>query len=156
MTKKEIFPRRTVEARRRVTTAVGEKSLTKQSFAKEVDVNSIIQRHRKGGIATHVRQGEPRYGFAEASSFHEIQNARCAFESEFEQLPEELREKYGSAGELLEAMGDPDRRAELVEDGIFDETEGDVGDASDETAEGLSEPPAVVLDEVEDEDAPER
>lgn len=68
-------------------------------------------------------RGPAQYGVQEAD-FQEAQFALAAAQSSFEGLAPAVRAKYGDLYEVLRAMEDPTRAAELASDGILIDSEG--------------------------------
>ncbi len=123
-------------------------SRTKQSFLEETDINNILAKYQKTGLATHVNKYEGRYGdMPEQSEFHEAMNTITEANSMFAELPSSIRGRFkNDPAAFLEFIHNEDNRDELVEMGILD------------PPDGLDTPSAGVeaLDPVEtDETAPE-
>lgn len=76
------------------------KSMTKQSFADECDINKIVARFEKSDMITHLNEGEPFYGDV----------------SEYGDLKEAI-DKVNSANELFMAM-DPKVRSKFDNDPV--------------------------------------
>ncbi len=105
--------------RERVQTKVEGKSLTKQSMKDECDINRIMARYDKTGLLTHMAQMEPKYADVDATDFMDamliVKNAQEAFE----ELPSELRLKFGNdPANFLAFMDDPKNDKEAVELGL--------------------------------------
>lgn len=98
--------------------------MTKQSFAKEVDINEIIRRARKSGFLGNpsaVATRQAMYGdFSVLPNFHEMQDTVARVNAGFMELPPELRERFSNSPEkFLEFLGDPANREEAVKLGLL-------------------------------------
>lgn len=98
-----------------------EPSLTKQEFADECDINTIMARFAKTGEILHVSQSSPRYGdFSSVPDYqtalHIVQDAEASFAS----LPSKIRDRFhNDPAEFLDFVSDPKNEAELTELGIL-------------------------------------
>ncbi len=75
----------------RVSSRTTQKSMTKQSFKKECDINAIMARYQKSGIVDHINTHEAHYGETSAQSFTEAQFLIAEASSMFEELPSKAR-----------------------------------------------------------------
>ena len=97
-------------------------SLTKQSHKDECDVNFIMQRMEKTGIVSHLNHAEPNYGFAPAIDYHEALNIVLESRQNFDELPAEIRAKFGSdLSEFLTYIENPENAPELARMGLLTE-----------------------------------
>ncbi len=98
----------------------GGPSRTKQSFAVEADINNIIARYLKTGMApvTDASRGS----FADVSnigSYAEVLQKVTAAQAGFRRLPSRLRTRFGNDPvRLLEFLGDPENREEAIKLGL--------------------------------------
>lgn len=83
-----------------------EPSLTKQSFKKECDVNSVLERYKKTGSITHVRQGQGQYGdFTGHTDYQTSVNSVITAQETFMALPAVIRKRFGNdPSQLLEFL----------------------------------------------------
>jgi len=109
---------------KRVQKTFHEPSLTKQSFGPACDLNVIVRDFARTGALPQASR-PPQYGVAEPD-FQEAQFALAAAQSSFEGLAPAVREKYGDLYEVLRAMENPARAAELASDGILYTPEGEI------------------------------
>lgn len=95
-------------------------SRTKQSFADDCDVNSIVRRWKATGVLDHVMNEAPRYGdFSTQTDYQEALTRINAAQANFERLPAELREVHGNdPGEFIKWAHDPEKREELEAAGL--------------------------------------
>lgn len=105
--------------RKRVSISFEGEGLTRQSFKKECDVNSIMAKYAKTGLIDHVSRVEARYGdFTGApSSYLEAMQTVIDGQTAFAALPASLRKEFDNDPALfLQFMSDPanvDRMREL-------------------------------------------
>lgn len=105
---------------RRVGTVPEGESRTKQSFGHEADVNVIVGRYLRSGDASIFNQRVGSYGDVSGVSDYQscLEVIRSA-EASFRTLPAKVRDHFkNDPGELVAALGDPARRAELEGLGI--------------------------------------
>lgn len=102
---------------------VGERSMTKQSFKDESDVNLIMARYLKTGILESQMRQVPRYGdFTSAEDYHSCMNRVRAAEELFMRLPAKVRDYVDNdPKKLLELVFDPARVDECRELGLIPE-----------------------------------
>ena len=100
----------------------GEKgrSKTKQSFAKEANINNIMAQYVKTGV---LPQGQRKPMFGDFSSGEELQSIMdrvVSAELQFSSLPSDLRNRFNnSAVSLLDYLADPQNEAEAIELGLL-------------------------------------
>ncbi len=93
---------------------------TKQSFAKECDINNILQRFSKTGVFDHLSASSPQYGVVEGSDLHTLMNVVAEANSTWEGLPGGLRERFETPQELVAFVGDESNRDEAMELGLVE------------------------------------
>jgi len=113
---------------RRVRTAVGTTSRTKQSMAAECDMNAIMRRHLAGGGIQHINTREGFYGdFTSIGDYQGAMQRIRAADERFARLPAHVRDHCGNdPAELVRMALDPERRDEMVELGLLQEVETEV------------------------------
>lgn len=75
--------------------SVFEPSLTRQEFAEECDINTIMERYEKGGAISHVNRHEPRY--LDTTLYPGLQASMDLFREaarEFNALPAQVRREF--------------------------------------------------------------
>lgn len=120
----------------RVRTPVGERSMTKQSFKDESDINKIVARHHAGQQVTHLNRAEPRFGdFANSPSYKEQLDMVNQADMAFMDLPSKVREAAGNnAGVLLAMLDNPEDCRLLMDAGL--------------SLEGYEVAPPVIVDTI--------
>lgn len=124
-------------------------SRTKQSFAKECDINQILARYRKTGLLDHVRANPGVFAdVSKIEDFHGMtQKIRFAQES-FEQLPADLRNRFNNdPGRLIAFVADKSNIDEAIKLGILPQRKEDAVKAL--KAAPKEPKPAVVPPEAE-------
>lgn len=100
-------------------------SLCKQSFAEEVDINTIVRRfHLTGELPTDVRA--PQYvDFEGVFDFHSAMNAVARAGESFDRMPAHVRARFhNSPAEFVDFCSDAANRSEAVKLGlVFDKKE---------------------------------
>lgn len=106
----------------RVSTPVGERSRTKQSFAEESDVNAIMRKYLATGIIEHQNREAPRYGdFTNADDYLSAVNRIKSADASFAALPAKVRDHVeNDPAKLLALVFDPERREEAAELGLVE------------------------------------
>lgn len=94
-------------------------SRTKQSFRDECNINRIMAKYEKTGLASWVSANEGRYGDFAAFDFHEAQNFIADANSMFQGLPAEVRYQFDNdPGKFLNFVEDPSNEAKMISMGL--------------------------------------
>lgn len=100
-------------------TGVVTPSLTQQSFAEEVDINTIVKRF---GLTGQLPQAirAPTYGdFDDIPSYHQAQNAIRQADEAFRAMPADVRYRFGNdPGRFVDFVSDENNRAEAIRLGL--------------------------------------
>lgn len=116
-----------------------DESLAKQSFAEEVDINTILRRfHITGELPSGVRM--PTYGdFEGVTDFHEAVNAIALAHEAFDQMPADVRLRFNNdPGAFVDFCSDDKNREEAMRLGLIPPAPKD----NPPPADGGSPPPA--------------
>lgn len=110
------------ERKRNGFETVGE-SLTQQHFAKEADIKTIIKKHDRTGIISHVARGVAHYGdYSEVNEYREALDMVNSANASFNELPAEVRKLFDNdAGEFFEFATDPKNADRMVQLGLAEE-----------------------------------
>jgi len=97
-------------------------SRTKQQFAEEVDINTIVKRFGVTGVLPAGRK-PPTFGdFTGIGTFHEAMNMLAHAETEFMKLPSTVRAKFqNDPGQLLDFLQDDRNYEEAFKLGLVNE-----------------------------------
>lgn len=96
-------------------------TLTKQSFAEEADINTIVKRFNlTGQLPQNIRM--PTYAdFEDNITFHDAMNAIVDANAAFMAMPAHVRARFhNDAGEFVDFCSDPTNRQEAVKLGLVD------------------------------------
>ena len=93
-------------SKRKFSIDCGKKSKTRQSFAKDCDINNIMAKYQKTGAISHFTEHQARYDFADSISFHDALNLVKEGDSMFAALPSVLRERFEEPGAFLDFVQD--------------------------------------------------
>lgn len=98
---------------------VGE-SLTQEQFAEECKINNILRSHDRNGVIDHIHRGNAIYGdFSNVTDFSDALNQIKAAQSEFMNIPSEIREKFkNDAGEFFKFASNSENLDELRQMGL--------------------------------------
>lgn len=121
---KQIFVRSaynydTDEASRESGLQCQDKTLAKQSFAEEVDINTIVRRFNlTGELPSSVRV--PEYAdFEGVYDYHSALNAIAAAHESFDSMPAEVRARFqNDPGQFVDFCNDPSNVDEMVKLGL--------------------------------------
>lgn len=94
-------------------------SLTKQSFAKDADINNIMLRYVKTGVLPEGTRQPIFDDFSSGETFQDMQNQILQAQAEFDQLPSDIRDEFNTPGNLIAYMNDPGNAARCKELGLF-------------------------------------
>ena len=82
--------------------------LTKQSFARECDINFLLQRAQKAGTLSHLEKHQHHYGDFADYDFFDAQIMLTRGREIFDDLPSEIRHEFGqSPAAFFEYVNDP-------------------------------------------------
>jgi phage internal scaffolding protein len=95
-------------------------SLTQQHFAQEAEIKTIIKKHDRTGIISHVARGVAHYGdYSEINEYREALDMVNNANASFGELPAEVRAMFANdAGEFFEFATNPKNREKMVEMGL--------------------------------------
>jgi phage internal scaffolding protein len=95
-------------------------SLTQQHFAQEADIKTIIKKHDRTGIISHVARGVAQYGdFTEVNEYRESLDLVNNAQASFAQLPSQIRAMFDNdAGAFFEFATNPENEEKMVELGL--------------------------------------
>lgn len=98
---------------------VGE-SVTQQHFAQEADIKTIIKKHDRTGIISHVARGIAHYGdYSEVNEYREALDMVNSANASFAELPAEIRKMFDNdAGAFFEFATDPKNDEKMVQMGL--------------------------------------
>lgn len=104
----------------RVQTFFSGESRTHQSFADEVNINTIMAKYAARGILDHIQAHGGRYeNLPDALDYHENMNLMIAADEAFASLPAAIRSRFDNhPGDFLEFIKDPDNQDEINEMGL--------------------------------------
>jgi len=96
-----------------------DKSLTKQSFTKECDINNIMKKYQKTGAMDHVNKHEASYGYATSDDFTASMAIVAKGQTMFEELPSSIRTKFeNDPAKFLDFVQDKNNIKEMQELGL--------------------------------------
>ncbi len=114
----------------------GQKSKTKQSFAKECDINEIMAKYQKTGAIAHVNQHGAEYGFATSHDFSSAMRLITQAQDMFAGLPSSIRNRFANdPAQFLDFVQDADNAKEMQTLGLLPE------DPTPEQKKALKTPP---------------
>lgn len=92
-----------------------EKSMAKQSFKDECDINTIMAKHMATGLVDHVGKYQGRYmDLPDENGYHENINRLMAAEAAFQSLPSQIRSKFDNdPGKFLGWVQNPENQDEI-------------------------------------------
>lgn len=95
-------------------------TLTKQSFAEECDINTIVERFNiTGELPTNIRMPEYR-DFAEVTDYHTALNAIAQARESFDAMPANVRARFHNDPEqFVDFCNDPGNRDEAKKMGLL-------------------------------------
>lgn len=108
------------DKRQREGFATTGESLTQQHFAKEADIKTIIKKHDRTGIISHVARGVAHYGdYSEVNEYREALDMVNSANSSFMELPAEVRAMFeNDAGAFFEFATNPKNDEKMVQMGL--------------------------------------
>ena len=95
------------------------KTVTKQSFKDDCDINLIMAKFVKTGVMTNIRDSEPEYGFASSDDFRESMEIVSKANSMFESMPSKIRNQFrNDPAQFLDFVQDSKNSDEMAEMGL--------------------------------------
>lgn len=100
-------------------------SRTKQEFKDQCDVNHIMARYESTGLISHLAKGHPQFlDVSEIPDYQAMLDRMIAVGDFFMGLPAKIRDHFDNdPSVMMEAIGDPERRDEMVDLGLVELTE---------------------------------
>lgn len=97
-------------------------SMTKQSFAAECDINTILRNFVRGDAITHLNGGVATYAdVSKIGDYYSAMQTVAKASEMFNALPSEIRNRFhNDPGELLDFVQDSKNLDEAVKLGIVD------------------------------------
>lgn len=141
MTKSKVKIRKPYDAPARHSMQFPEKTMAKQSFKEECDINTIMAKYQKTGLIEHVQNVQAQYGdFTSVADYQLSLNQVIAAQNAFEQLPSRVRERFSNdPSRLMAFLEDDKNRDEAVRLGLIEPTP---SPPQPEAPTGASEAPA--------------
>lgn len=98
-----------------------EKSLTKQEFKDECDVNKIVSKYDKTGILTHINNNKPVFMDTTGIDYREALHTVIDANKAFDELPSILRKRFSNDPALmLEFLQDSSNLDEAIKLGLVE------------------------------------
>ena len=112
------------ETRRPTIVCDPEKDRTKQEFKDECDIQTIVSRFQQTGQISHLAQGAAQYvDVSGISDYRSAIETVTRAQEYFNRLPAKVRSHFkNDAAEFVDALGDAERRDELLELGLLERT----------------------------------
>ena len=99
----------------RVKSPITGKSMTKQSFRDECNINKIMEKFQKTGAIDHYAKYGGEYGEVPQAALLDAMNIVAQAEEMFADLPSSIRKRFSNdPAEFLEFMEDPKNRQEAL------------------------------------------
>lgn len=119
----------------------GTKTRTKSEFADEANINNIVKRCMNGA-ALPVGGRTPLFGdFTEVADFTSAQTLIAQASAEFEQLPSDIREKFGNdVSALMDFLDDENNLDEAIALGLAPKPESEPEPITENTQTAAPEP----------------
>jgi len=97
--------------------------LTKQSMAKDTDINLIMAKYQRTGLVSFVNENQGEYMEAPEMDFHQAIDYIAKSKELFEEMPSNLRKRFNNdPGEFLDFVHDANNADEMVKLGLAKRT----------------------------------
>lgn len=119
---KQVKIRRPYDARERSSITFPEKTMAKQAFKDECDINTIMSKYQNTGLLEHVQSIQGSYGdFTSVQDYQLSLNQVIAAQDAFDQLPARIRERFlNDPAHLMSFLSDPENREEAIKLGLVE------------------------------------
>jgi len=106
----------------RVQHSLDPESLTEQGHKDQCNINSILKRVARQGMAP-IAEGMGKFGdFSEIGEFHDVQDRILDAHAQFGALPASIRKRFDNdPGQLVDFMADPSNEDEARKLGLLPE-----------------------------------
>lgn len=96
------------------------KSMTKQSFKEECDINTIMAKYRSTGLVDHVAAHQGRYdNLPDETDYHANLNSVMEAQETFDSLPAKIRARFDNdPSKFLGFVLNPENQTEIDEMGL--------------------------------------
>lgn len=96
------------------------KSMTKQAFKDEVDINKIVKQFEKTGMVEHLNENQPFYGdVSELKGYQEALNVVNEADALFMAMSPAIRERFDNdPAKMIRFLEDPKNNKEAVDLGM--------------------------------------
>lgn len=103
----------------KVTTITGSKNRVEQSFKEQLDINRMLDPVFKKGLLRHNQKFEGQLDDIPVADFQEAMFIVAKGKSVFEELPSQLRNKFGTPTNFLEFVQNPANKDWLKQNGML-------------------------------------
>ena len=119
----------------------GTKTRTKSEFADEANINNIVKRCMNGAVMP-TGSRTPLFGdFSDVADFTSAQTLIAQANAEFEQLPSDVREKFGNnVSDLMDFLDDDTNLDEAIALGLAPKPESEPKTLDENTQKAAPEP----------------
>jgi len=96
-------------------------SMAHQSFKRECDINHIMAKYQKTGLADHVAIHQGDYGdLTDVPTYHDAMNKIISANESFSTLPSSIRKKFNNnPAEFLDFVSNSENREEMQNMGLI-------------------------------------
>lgn len=107
--------------KKKVSLSSFEKTLTKQEFKDDCDINLIVKRYKKDGVITHVNPDNPIFAEFAPQDYRNLLDLSIEADQAFKDLPSSLRKRFNNDPvQLMEFVSNiDDNYDEGVELGLY-------------------------------------
>lgn len=104
----------------RVRTPVGGATMTQQNFKAECDINTILKKYQKTGLASHVSSHQGDYvDLSTPVDYQTALNVVINAQASFDSLPSSIRKQFDNdPGTFVQFVSNPDNSDALIEMGL--------------------------------------
>mgnify|MGYP000741555864 CR=1 FL=1 len=105
---------------RRVRLTLSSETRTEQSHAKRVNINSIMAKVARGGMAP-IKSGSPLYGdFSNVGDYQQCKDRIIAAQMDFNQLPANIRAEFDNdPAKLIAYLNNPENEQDAIDQGLL-------------------------------------
>lgn len=119
---KQVKIRRPYDASQPTSITFPEKTMAKQAFKDECDINTIMAKYKSTGLIDHVKNVQGSYGdFTSVQDYQLSLNQVIEAQDAFEQLPAKIRARFNNdPSHLMSFISDEDNYDEALKLGLID------------------------------------
>lgn len=115
-----------LKKRKKIVLEARQSDQTKQSFKDQCNITNIICQYDKTGLTTHINEKTPQnIDHTQIPAYQDTLNFVTHINQQFDQLPQEIKERFKTKEDLSQFISDPKNYSEAQKLGLLPQSQGD-------------------------------